>query len=90
MYATEYARSRNYPYSLILHLCQEGKIPSIKRQKYEINPDEADAVMAQMKTAPKHTPKQKQAIVKKEERKAAVSTPKKKVPFLEALKGALE
>lgn len=89
MYATEYARSRNYPYSLILHLCQEGKIPSIKRQKYEINPDEADAAIEALKIAPKHTPKQKQAIVKKEKRRAAVNTPKKKVPFLEALKGAL-
>lgn len=90
MYATEYAQSRNYPYSLILHLCREGKIPSIKRQKYEINPDEADAAMEQLKYAPKHTPKQNRAIAKKEERKAAATMPKKiKVPYLELLKGAL-
>lgn len=90
MYASEYARSRNYPYSLILQLCQSGKIPSIKIQKYVIDPVEADAVMEQLKHAPKYTPKQKQEIVKKEERKKAASMPKKtKVPYLELLKGAL-
>lgn len=84
MYATEYVRSRNYPYNLILRLCREGKIPSLKQQKYVIDPVEADEAIAALKVALKYTEKQHQAVERKQEQKAEKIT-KPKFNFLESL-----
>lgn len=90
MYAREYAKTRGYPYALILHYCHEGKIPALKRQKYEIDPVEADAVMERIKYEPKG-PKKKTEAQEEKIRSTPPSKPvqKSKVPYLELLKSAL-
>lgn len=85
MYAREYAKLRGLPYGLILRLCREGKIPSLKQQKYVLDPDEADAAIAALKVAPKYTEKQRQAVERKQERKVEKTIVKPKFNFLESL-----